>query len=669
MSSALVAHGNSLSQDMDECSLSTVDSNNKSEESNDGHNDDTSEFTNNFTDDKLLDEEYSQSTNESVYKIDGAIKEHILKLCEQTNLPNHFNSRNEAKYIIRLSQCKAHRSFKVPKSDKNLYKITCAHPTCEFFLCVRHTMKLGEHLYAGNGLHSCEIVDHTINKYQSPASCVDFLSRYIKENYGVHGITSATKLQSVLVNDLGCSVPMSTIQRALTSTISLYHYHDTVGYGYLVAYEKRINNNGGYAVLKVVDCEDSSRSSSYKFNSMFVCLKEQRKYANFIQYVCIDATHLNGLYGGAMMCASTLDPNGRVCILAQAVVAKENGENWFFFMQHLKNAGVGHNVEFFMSDRDKGLINAVETTFPNIPHSKCIRHLSENFKKKFGREPTQMLKRMATVFTLQEYNECRSNIEGFINGAKMIQWIDDAIPATWCRALFPCQRYGVTTSNTIEIIFSVFRSQKHLPTLQLLMYVERYVLQKRYEMVSQIMESTKLVVEKASKLIQNESIIATHFTCFQTDILNGTVQETSNTETRIYSVDISTLCCTCHRFQELGIPCRHAIKFLTSSLHQNPESYCNPIYNVSYLQRMYAGDIGHTSMVTTMDHLHEIGHYGIEPPTREEQRGRKRTKRIESQSKNYQRNSSNRVVVCPLCKKTGHYKKTCNYQGVGPFPC
>jgi MULE transposase domain len=178
---------------------------------------------------------------------------------------------------------------------------------------------IGEHLYAGNGLYSCEIVDHTINKYQSPASCVDFLSRYIKENYGVHGITSATKLQSVLVNDLGC--------------------------------------NGGYAVLKVVDCEDSSRSSSYKFNSMFVCLKEQRKYANFIQYVCIDATHLNGLYGGAMMCASTLDPNGRVCILAQAVVAKENGENWFFFMQHLKNAGVGHNVEFFMSDRDKGLIN------------------------------------------------------------------------------------------------------------------------------------------------------------------------------------------------------------------------------------------------------------------------------------------------------------------------
>ena len=33
----------------------------------------------------------------------------------------------------------------------------------------------------------------------------------------------------------------------------------------------------------------------------------------------------------------------------------------------------------FMSDRDKGLINAVRKVFPDIPHSKCLHHLSENF--------------------------------------------------------------------------------------------------------------------------------------------------------------------------------------------------------------------------------------------------------------------------------------------------
>jgi len=56
-----------------------------------------------------------------------------------------------------------------------------------------------------------------------------------------------------------------------------------------------------------------------------------------------------------------------------------------------------------MSDRDKGLINAVRKVFPGIPHSKCLRHLSENFLKKYGQQNADILQQMARSYNAKEY--------------------------------------------------------------------------------------------------------------------------------------------------------------------------------------------------------------------------------------------------------------------------
>jgi transposase-like protein len=99
------------------------------------------------------------------------------------------------------------------------------------------------------------------------------------------------------------------------------------------------------------------------------------------EYACLDATHLTGRFKSVLMSASTLDANNKLIILAQAVVPCESTDSWRFFLEHFKNAGLGINLKFFISDRDKGLINAVAHVFPNVPHAKCLRHLAENFKK------------------------------------------------------------------------------------------------------------------------------------------------------------------------------------------------------------------------------------------------------------------------------------------------
>ena len=44
----------------------------------------------------------------------------------------------------------------------------------------------------------------------------------------------------------------------------------------------------------------------------------------------------------------------------------EDEENWLYFFRHFQNAGLANSITFFMSDRDKGLINAVRKVFPDM---------------------------------------------------------------------------------------------------------------------------------------------------------------------------------------------------------------------------------------------------------------------------------------------------------------
>jgi len=94
-----------------------------------------------------------------------------------------------------------------------------------------------------------------------------------------------------------------------------------------------------------------------------------------------------------------------------------------------------------------------------------------------------------------------------------------------------------------------------------------------------------------------------------------------------YAVDISRKECSCGFCQEELIPCRHAIKCLTST-GRDPKDFCSDIHRVEYLREMYAeGD----------DPLHAtvINNLQIDPlipTTVETLRGRRRKNRFESQS-------------------------------------
>ena len=121
-----------------------------------------------------------------------------------------------------------------------------------------------------------------------------------------------------------------------------------------------------------------------------------------------------------------------------------------------------------MPDRDKGFINAKRQVFHDILHSECPRHLSENFKKKYGQQNSDILQHVPRSYNAEDYQMYLDLLRTGGNGEEINAWIHNADPKIWCRSLFLNPRFGITTSNPLEILCSALRHCRHYPALDLL---------------------------------------------------------------------------------------------------------------------------------------------------------------------------------------------------------
>ncbi|KAL0442141.1 UNVERIFIED_CONTAM: hypothetical protein Sradi_0153000 [Sesamum radiatum] len=96
----------------------------------------------------------------------------------------------------------------------------------------------------------------------------------------------------------------------------------------------------------------------------------------------VDWCHLKGPHGGILLTAVSMDPNNSLFPLSYAVVNRETKETWKWFLILLKqNLGIEDESRYvFMSDKQKGLIQAFQEVLPGAAHRFCVRHMHSNFK-------------------------------------------------------------------------------------------------------------------------------------------------------------------------------------------------------------------------------------------------------------------------------------------------
>lgn len=94
----------------------------------------------------------------------------------------------------------------------------------------------------------------------------------------------------------------------------------------------------------------------------------------------MDGCFLKRQYGGQLLAACGIDPNNNWYPFCYAIVEAETKETWHWFINYMRDdLDVVDSAEWTMiSDKQKGLLDAVSILLPNAEHIFCVLHMLVN---------------------------------------------------------------------------------------------------------------------------------------------------------------------------------------------------------------------------------------------------------------------------------------------------
>ncbi|KAL6562868.1 hypothetical protein OROHE_005455 [Orobanche hederae] len=153
--------------------------------------------------------------------------------------------------------------------------------------------------------------------------------------------------------------------------------------------------------------------------------------------ICLDGCHLKTIHGGVLLSAVGIDSNNEIYPFAYAIVEKEKKKSWLWFLDLVIRDLDIQNSSLWtvISDKPKGLIDAVNERLPHYEHRFCVMHLYANFKLVHkGLALKSLLWKAARATRAVDFNlamgELRSrNIQAF-------EWLQKRDPKHWSRSHF-----------------------------------------------------------------------------------------------------------------------------------------------------------------------------------------------------------------------------------------
>ena len=154
----------------------------------------------------------------------------------------------------------------------------------------------------------------------------------------------------------------------------------------------------------LVEIELEKIGTKNRFKRMFVALRPcvDGFLSGCRPFIGVDASCLHGKYRGQLASATGVDGHNWLYHIAYAIFESETEDNWNWFLQQLHKV-VGDVLNLVIcTDACKGLETVVGSVFPQAKNRECMRHLYQNFLKKYSGE----------VFTDHLYPAARSYTQG-----------------------------------------------------------------------------------------------------------------------------------------------------------------------------------------------------------------------------------------------------------------
>jgi MULE transposase domain len=509
-----------------------------------------------------------------------------------------------------------------------------------------------------------------------------------KRKQRLKGILKDTLQQVSLVKD-DKPIPKDVVKAAANVSGDLFTYNQ--GYRAIKAEDVEYDRYDMYSFQLVVPYLDQFKElnpgsqvhytlDNGKLDSVFICPNIMNTSLRFVRPVMsLDATHLKSKYKGTLYAATVKTGLDEIYTVAFSIEkANECYDGWHSFLFHLNNAcsilAMEHTMAAynkhayftFISDRDKGLIQALKDIFPNNHSTQCSIHIQRNVQSKFGKPVATDVCNIAKTFSSYQEEKMINKIKSKSAAAFEYLFGDHGIEASkwrsteWLKQQTLPPRYGITTSNISESANSMFEEAREMPWLQCI----DTILDKMSTRISKSREANRSktgVVPKCGELLQqrwkdsaSHSIIKLQDDCERYKVNRKAVNGFITT----HVVEVTKSFCTCGLWQEHGIPCVDVMTYYRQIEKKTLKDIMgseavNDFHKYCFYHELMEKNIN----PVIIDNL--VSGNEQAPEVVQRQPGRPATKRLRLGRSRFSKPEDS-PIICSVCNKRGHNKRSCN---------
>jgi len=550
-----------------------------------------------------------------------------------------FEAKKEVQKYVNDYAVKKKTKLITLRSEKNRLWYQCKNKNCIFYLkfyCSKANEKWILSSFNEEHVNNCNY--NGCYESNIPGNWLDKkIEKYIFDNKEIQSKVLLKKIET----KFGIQVNYQTLNRARKRVLNQLndpYLHLQLLEIYLS--ELSLKNPNSVCLLE---------TNNTNFKRMFISLYSWNVQFQFSKRVVyLDGTFLTGPYGGVLLSAVGSDMNNLTFWLGIAIVSTENEDNWKWFIENLIAASPSISEwSFFMSDREKGIQNALNSLVSHAPHLFCYQHLKRNFKSRFNdKKLLPFLEKCAFALSEYEFESAIGDLHSINQEASA--YLRNIPQNSYVKYQHNFRNYGIYTSNAVESSNATLRNLKDSSYLNIL-----------FDIISKSIEqsttryhfSFKKFTKYAIKILEDNFKHHCQFKCIQFDEFQCQVNVlNSNLTQQSFIVNLNECTCSCLNFQSFGIPCSHAIQFIIM-LKLKPENFIDNKYTALNYKTGYA------SVIYPANFPEIASNNKIEPPPFAKRRGRPKKKR--TLSKGEEPKSKKMKIFCSNCSGKGHNKRTC----------
>ncbi|KAG8390948.1 hypothetical protein BUALT_Bualt01G0136600 [Buddleja alternifolia] len=386
-----------------------------------------------------------------------------------------FSTKAEFKKVVQSHAIKIRRTLKFTKNDKSRVYVRCAWGGK-----INAIQKMNELTFIirkYNPYHSCPETFHVKNVKTG------WLSEKFIQRYKSDPKRNVKGFRFDVMNDINCNVYKDQAYRVKRNALKMIEGSPDYQYTRLWDYadELRKTNPGSTVILGTEDSNEGLR-----FSKFYVCFKALKDgfQAGCRPIIGVDGCHLKGPHGEILLTAIGIDPNNNLFPLAYAIVSKENGETWGWFLAVLKqDLNIVREHEYtFIFDKQKGLIKAFEEVFPGSDHRFCVRHMHNNFKSEGyrGMAFKNALWMAATATTVNDFRSRMNALKNLSQAA--FEWFHDKLAEQWSRSHFnEYPKCDMLLNNVCETFNSNILDARDKSILTMFEWIREYLMKRLQE--------------------------------------------------------------------------------------------------------------------------------------------------------------------------------------------